>query len=480
LAADQARDLSEQLQERAEELSNILSISRGIDYRVNWRALRIAPDTPPFQPGEAAHPEPPPDLDAFLPPPPNFFERLIPFLKSGYERSQQQATEEYDEARKAHAQREKDRIAKLSALKAQHEAVLATNRRHAEEQNRALDELVDRYRSGEVDGVEAMAEIALATDDLPEIESASRAVYEKSSKRIVVERQLPTADIVPAAESVRYVKSSNDFSEKKRSAASIRTIYNRLCSGIIVRTLRAIALGDVAGAIETIVVNGYVDTVDPATGRPTRPTLLSVSATVEEVRGLEISSLDPVACLKRFGARISPNSQELEPVKPIIEFNMVDPRFIKETDVLSTLDTRPNLAELSPSEFESLMTNLFQKMGLETRQTRASRDGGIDCVAWDMRPVVGGKIVIQAKRYKNTVGVGSVRDLYGAMTNEKAAKGILVTTSGFGRAAYEFAKDKPMQLVNGENLLALLAEHAHIIAKIEFPDSWTDLSAAGE
>ncbi len=325
-----------------------------------------------------------------------------------------------------------------------------------------------------------MAEIALATDDLPEIESASRAVFETSSKRLVVERQLPTVDIIPAAESVRYVKSSNEYSEKKRSASNIKTIYNRLCAGIVVRTLRAIALGDVERLVDTIVVNGYVDTIDPATGRPTRPTLLSVSALAEEVRDLEIFSLDPVACLKRFGARISPNSQELEPVKPIIQFNMVNPRFIQETDVLGTLDTRSNLADLTPGEFESLMTNLFQKMGLETRQTRASRDGGIDCVAWDTRPVVGGKVVIQAKRYRNTVGVGSVRDLYGAMTNEKAAKGILVTTSGFGRAAYEFAKDKPMELVSGANLLALLAEYAKVAAKIEFPDSWTDLSATAE
>jgi len=480
LAADRAREHSEQLQERAEELSDILAQSRGIDYRLNWNSLRVVPDAPAFQPGEIARPEPPPDLDHFLLPPPTFLQRIIPVLKSTYERAQADRTAEYDQAREEHARREKGRISKVEALKLQHDAILAENRKQADEQNRALDELVEHYRQGEADGVEAMAEIALATDDLPEIESASRAVFETSSKRLVVERQLPTVDIIPTAESVRYVKSSNEYSEKKRSTANIRTIYNRLCAGIVVRTLRAIALGDVERRVETIVVNGYVDTIDPATGRPTRPTILSVSALAEEVRDLEISSLDPVACLKRFGARISPNSQELEPVKPIIEFNMVDPRFIRETDVLGTLDTRSNLADLTPGEFESLMTNLFQKMGLETRQTRASRDGGIDCVAWDTRPVVGGKVVIQAKRYRNTVGVGSVRDLYGAMTNEKAAKGILVTTSGFGRAAYEFAKDKPMELVSGANLLALLAEYAKVSAKIEFPDSWTDLSAAVE
>ncbi len=76
---------------------------------------------------------------------------------------------------------------------------------------------------------------------------------------------------------------------------------------------------------------------------------------------------------------------------------MVDPRFIEEIDVRSDLDQRPNLMELSPSEFESLISNLFGKMGLETRQTQASRDGGVDCIAYDTRAILGGKIVIQAK-----------------------------------------------------------------------------------
>lgn len=122
---------------------------------------------------------------------------------------------------------------------------------------------------------------------------------------------------------------------------------------------------------------------------------------------------------------------------------MVDPRFVAESDALSGLDQRPNLMELSPTEFESLIQNLFTKMGLEARQTRPSRDGGVDCVAWDPRPIFGGKVVIQAKRYKNTVGVSAVRDLFGTLQNEGASKGILVTTSGYGKASFEFAQNKP-------------------------------------
>src|SRR5229473_83290 len=153
---------------------------------------------------------------------------------------------------------------------------------------------------------------------------------------------------------------------------------------------------------------------------------------------------------------------------------MVDHRFIATTDVLSTLDTRPNLAELSPGEFEALITNLFSKMGRETRLTQASRDGGVDCVAWDMRPVVVGKVIVQDKRYKNTVGVSAVRDLYGTVLNEGAAKGILVTTSGYGTASFQFASNKPLQLISGGELLYLLDQHTGVKARIEFPDDWDD------
>jgi len=159
---------------------------------------------------------------------------------------------------------------------------------------------------------------------------------------------------------------------------------------------------------------------------------------------------------------------------------MVDPRFVATLDVMSGLDHRPNLMELTPTEFEGLITNLFAAMGLDTRQTRPSREGGVDCVAFDPRPVFGGKVVIQAKRYKNTVGVSAVRDLFGTVQNEGASKGILVTTSGYGKAAFDFAKGKPLELLDGGNLLHLLAEHASIEARIVMPECWVDLPIHGE
>src|SRR5208337_4964154 len=124
-----------------------------------------------------------------------------------------------------------------------------------------------------------------------------------------------------------------------------------------------------------------------------------------------------------------------------------------------------NLAAMDWLDFENLIRELFEKEfsknGGEVKITQASRDGGVDAIAFDPDPIRGGKIVIQAKRYTNTVGVSAVRDLYGTVVNEGATKGILVTTADYGPDAYEFAKNKPLTLMNGGNLLHLLEKHGH-------------------
>jgi restriction system protein len=201
---------------------------------------------------------------------------------------------------------------------------------------------------------------------------------------------------------------------------------------------------------------------------------VTVRVSRESFRLLDLANVDPGPCLKGLNAGVAKSPTELLPVRPILEFDMVDPRFVQEADVLSDLDQRPNLMELSPTEFESLVTNLFEKMGLETRQTQASRDGGVDCVAYDARPILGGKVEIQAKRYKHTVGVSAVRDLFDTVQNEGASKGILVTTRGYGKASFQFAEGKPLELLSGTHLLYLLAEHAGIEARIEPPEDWVD------
>ena len=60
--------------------------------------------------------------------------------------------------------------------------------------------------------------------------------------------------------------------------------------------------------------------------------------------------------------------------------------------------------------------------------------------------------------------------IYGTVVNEGATKGILVSTADYGPDAYEFAKGKPLTLLNGSNLLHLLEKHDHN-AKIDLREA---------
>jgi restriction system protein len=59
------------------------------------------------------------------------------------------------------------------------------------------------------------------------------------------------------------------------------------------------------------------------------------------------------------------------------------------------------------------------------------------------------------------------------MMNEGANKGILVSTSGYGSDAFNFVKDKPIELIDGGSLLYLLENHAGVGARIIMPDEGT-------
>jgi restriction system protein len=304
-----------------------------------------------------------------------------------------------------------------------------------------------------------------------------RLAYVPESRQLVVEFELPPLGVVPTEKVFRYTKTRDEITSTARTAKDRKEQYASVLAQMSLRTVHELFEADRDEAVDSIVFNGLVDGVDPRTGQDVRPCLITLRTTRDTFGELDLGRVEPAACLRHLSAAVSKSPTELAPVRPVLEFVMVDSRFVEESDVLSGLDQRANLMELTPTEFESLITNLFEKMGLETRQTQASRDGGVDCVAFDPRPIFGGKVVIQAKRYKNTVGVSAVRDLFGTMQNEGASKGILVTTSGYGKASFQFAEGKPLELLSGSNLLFLLEEHTGLKAKIEPPEDWAEPAA---
>src|SRR5260370_12731707 len=108
-------------------------------------------------------------------------------------------------------------------------------------------------------------------------------------------------------------------------------------------------------------------------------------------------------------------------------------------DVVAGLDSRPDLLALKPVEFEHLIRQLFENIGMKSWVTQASRDEGVDGVAINEDPIVGGLCIIQAKRYSKIVGLEAVHALAGVMEDKHAPKGVLVTPSWAGKATRDSA-----------------------------------------
>ena len=467
---------NEQLEQDVARLNALLIEALAKDPFLDLNTLKEPLNLPLFSQSELliATPLLPP-WQSYLPPEPTGLQKLLPGAKEKYAQQVAQAQALYNSHFTTYSQREADRQRRLAEAQKAHERQVSEVRQRVAAQHAEINDFQKALAASSPSAIVNYFTMVLEASDYPEgFPQTAKVAYVPESKQLVVEYDLPHLDIVSPVSVYKYTKTKDVVTETARPLAQRKTLYTSVVAQVTLRTLYELFKADRMGYLSNIVFNGYVSSIDKGTGRPVRTCVVTVRTSRETFLQLNLSHVDPQACLAVLNASVSKSPGELVPVRPVLEFNMVDPRFIEEVDVLSGLDQRPNLMELTPSEFESLITNLFQKMGLETRQTQASRDGGVDCVAFDPRPIFGGKVVIQAKRYKNTVGVSAVRDLYGTMQNEGASKGILVTTSGYGQASFDFAEGKPLELLSGSNLLYLLSENAGIEAKIVMPDQWKD------
>jgi restriction system protein len=214
--------------------------------------------------------------------------------------------------------------------------------------------------------------------------------------------------------------------------------------------------------------------MDKSKGHRVNSCIMSIQVNKQEFEKINLQNIDVKACFKSLKGIGSSKLSGINPIQPIIQLNKEDKRFVDHYNIIDEIDHSTNLAAMDWEDFENLIREVFEREfqanGGEVKVTQASRDGGVDAIAYDPDPIRGGKIVIQAKRYTNTVGVSAVRDLYGTVSHEGATKGILVTTADYGPDAYDFIKGKPITLLNGANLLYLLEKHGYN-AKIDIVEA---------
>lgn len=98
---------------------------------------------------------------------------------------------------------------------------------------------------------------------------------------------------------------------------------------------------------------------------------------------------------------------------------------------------------MSGEEFEHYLEVHFAKLGYRTRHTGKSGDYGADLILKDAE---GKKIAVQAKRYREQVGVRAIQEVIAAKEYYHCDKAMVVTNSFFTPNARKLAKDCNVEL----------------------------------
>lgn len=342
-------------------------------------------------------------------------------------------------------------------------------------QHQRVDEFKKRYIEKDNEAIEDYCEIVLNNSEYPDFISKDfRLEYNGDNKILIIEYQLPNIELFPVVKECKFIVSKREIKTTSISTSELNKIYDKALYDMTLRTIHEIFEADINDAIDAVSFNGWVLQIDKATGNEVNNCIISIQVQKEEFLKINLQNVDSKACFKGLKGVSSSKLFQTTPIRPILQIKKEDKRFVESYDVSEQIDNSTNLALMDWEDFEHLIREIFGKEfssnGGEVKVTQASRDGGVDAIAFDPDPIRGGKIVIQAKRYTNTVGVSAVRDLYGTVMNEGATKGILVTTADYGPDAYSFVKDKPLTLLNGSNLLFLLEKHG-IHAKIDIKEA---------
>jgi restriction system protein len=332
--------------------------------------------------------------------------------------------------------------------------------------NSGVDEFKKSYYERSPDALIRYWTELLSRSEYPDSFPRDQIVsFDREAGMLVVDYELPPQKSIPNTKHFKYVVNRKEFQEVAVSDAEFKRLYDEVLYQICLRTLFELFRADDVDVIRNIVFNGWVQAIDKATGANTHPCIMTVQANKAEFLALNLNQVDLKACFRSLKGISGSKLIDFSPVRPVLSLNREDPRFVGSYNVAESLNDKTNLAAMDWLDFENLIRELFEKEfsknGGEVKITQASRDGGVDAIAFDPDPIRGGKIVIQAKRYTNTVGVAAVRDLFGTVHNEGATKGILVTTSDYGPDAYEFANGKPLTLLSGGELLYLLSKHGY-------------------
>jgi restriction system protein len=350
---------------------------------------------PPFNPGPLAVPVAMPQQAAYQVAPPARLRALTPAARKEHQEARRRAQEQFERDCHTGAQMEKRRQRQLADYHRQYQAWAAREREKIIDHNAQVKMIADQMASGAADAIcEYFDAMLYASAGWPEdFPRRAKTAWERSENHLLADWELPDFSAIPAISRYRYIKSDDRETQIQRPAGERKALYRNALAQSALAVLAEIFRADHGRLVSTATVNGYVATPDPATGRRSKVFLLTVSAGRHVFTRLDLAKIDPVSCVDGLHGQLSSRPDTLAPVHLPRLATTVPDNTADDSD-----PGLPDLLDMDPVDFEKLVADLFQAMGMEVMTTARSGDGGVDILAMDPDPIRGGKLIIQVKR----------------------------------------------------------------------------------
>lgn len=168
-----------------------------------------------------------------------------------------------------------------------------------QEGNRKVDELKEAYERVDPAAVIEYCELVLNNSEYPDAFPKNFELdYTPENRMLVVDYTLPSLDCFPRLNEVKYVAAKDELKEYYVSDAQFMKMFDFGMYAITLRTLHELFESDAAGVIEMVTFNGWIDSVNKATGKSEFSCILSVQAKKADFMEINLVQVDPKACFK--------------------------------------------------------------------------------------------------------------------------------------------------------------------------------------
>lgn len=353
------------LDTKRHKLENLLKSALARDSFIDLDSLKMRPRISAFD-------RKIPERRSYLPKPPSGFGSLMPWKKKAYERQFEAAEAKYRE----------DRHEFMEAL---HEHQRKVDREQAEvdAHNVEIERYKQEFSAGKPTAIAEYFELVLEKSAYPAgFPRETKVAYAAESETLHIDLALPALNVIPEAKSYAYDSIRDEISETNMPQKQRARLYALVLAQISLRTVHEIFTADRSNKTACIAFDGYVDGINPSTGRPGRFCLVALKITRQQFDSLDLRQVEPRACLQGLNARISSRPDQLFAVPPMI---VDDPQDATVADGTDNLYLKQQISEREGAinAQSALIAELKSKLA-----ARRDKNGELSSVLRDKQAVI--------------------------------------------------------------------------------------------